>query len=63
MRRHELALRLANAQRVKRTYLSKLEKAASYPGREIIAKLVAVLAVDSLAANLVVEGTTGEALK
>ena len=63
MRRHELALRLANAQSVKRTYLSKLEKAASYPGREIIAKLVAVLAVDSLAANLVVERTTGEALK
>ena len=42
MRRHELALRLANAQSVKRTYLSKLEKAPSYSGREIIAKLVAV---------------------
>ena len=48
---------------VNRTYVSKLEKGTSYPGREIIAKLVAVLAVDSLAANLVVERTTGEALK
>ncbi len=28
---------------VNRTYLSKLEKAASYPGLEIIAKLAAVL--------------------
>ena len=29
-----------------RTYLSKLEKAASYPGAEIIAKLATVLEVE-----------------
>jgi len=34
----------AYAAGVKRTYLSKLEKAASYPGLEIIAHLVIVCA-------------------
>ena len=33
----------ANLVRVNRTYLSKLEKGAIYPGLEIIAKLAAVL--------------------
>jgi len=31
---------------VNRTYLSKLEKGASYPGLEIIAKLAAVLEIE-----------------
>jgi transcriptional regulator with XRE-family HTH domain len=31
---------------VNRTYMSKLEKGASYPGLEIIAKLVTVLEVE-----------------
>jgi transcriptional regulator with XRE-family HTH domain len=37
---------LADEAGVNRTYLSKLEKAASYPGREIIAKLATVLEVE-----------------
>ena len=32
---------------INRTYLSKLEKVASYPGLEIIAKLATVLEVES----------------
>jgi len=32
---------------VNRTYLSKLERAATYPGLEIIAKLATVLECDS----------------
>ena len=32
--------------RINRTYLSKLEKGASYPGLEIIAKLATVLEVE-----------------
>jgi transcriptional regulator with XRE-family HTH domain len=32
--------------RINRTYLSKLEKGASHPGLEIIAKLATVLAVE-----------------
>jgi transcriptional regulator with XRE-family HTH domain len=37
---------LAYAAGVNRTYLSKLEKGASYPGLEIIAKLATVLEVE-----------------
>ena len=37
---------LAYEAAVNRTYVSKLEKGASYPGLEIIAKLAAVLEVE-----------------
>ena len=37
---------LAHEAGVNRTYLSKLEKGASYPGLEIIAKLATVLEVE-----------------
>jgi transcriptional regulator with XRE-family HTH domain len=37
---------LAHEADVNRSYMSKLEKGASYPGLEIIAKLAAVLGVD-----------------
>ena len=37
---------LANEADVNRTYVSKLEKGASYPGLEIIGKLAVVLGVE-----------------
>jgi transcriptional regulator with XRE-family HTH domain len=37
---------LAHEAGVNRTYMSKLEKGASYPGLEIIAKLATVLGVE-----------------
>ena len=47
--RHEMGLSqeaLAHEAGVNRTYLSKLEKGASYPGLEIIAKISTVLEVE-----------------
>lgn len=47
--RHERGLSqedLAHEADVNRTYMSKLEKGASYPGLEIIGKLAAVLGVE-----------------